>query len=189
MEGASSAKISYDTFAKTLLSPISHDPLFTAIALDPCGHCINENEAIRLYGYTEPTGKCVKLGKQCVTCQAVVQKYYPDPVIRRVSALAYGMEVVTLEKIKKEASCSFTGEWLQEAMTLTPCCHKVNQKSAELLLCNNNDASKKCNICAQPVLGVLKDYIIKDIVNVILAYSQSQNILNEKLSALPVDKQ
>jgi hypothetical protein len=76
----------FQEFSDTLDSPIGLECLTEAVFLFPCGHKLNEPEAISYFG-DMVEGKCTKLGKRCTVCTTTITSWHIDHTIRALAKL------------------------------------------------------------------------------------------------------
>jgi hypothetical protein len=78
--------------------PVSLEPLTSAMSLVPCGHKVNENEAVAMFGAMTSEG-AEKKDKECPLCRVTVTAYYPDPKFRCLAKTIFENGIIRKPKV------------------------------------------------------------------------------------------
>lgn len=125
-------------FIDTLTCPIDFEPLFNGVTLLPCAHKINQTPAETYYGVIDEDGTCI-YQKPCVICKKTVTSYHADSFIRHLVHKVYSIELNRFENLRNTLTCKYSFEPLFNAVTFIPCCHKINEKAANVLYKEKKD--------------------------------------------------
>jgi hypothetical protein len=90
-----------------------------------------------------------------------------------------------VDALIKDMTCPIDLEPLYQAVTLTPCCHKINQIGAEYLFGKADKESGyvpeegKCPLCKKIVIGYYVDHSFRNLVKTIFSCSNPKDELSE----------
>lgn len=178
-------------FIANFICKVTLTPLSNAVSLDPCCCKINSIAAEKIFGLTNPwTGLCEKQ-IPCPLCKrAVVKAYYPDTVVQEaVKECFNGFPQGLVEFIKRFICSQSYKQGLTQAVSLIPCCHKINQFITSIVYGRANvlptSMNKKCLVCSKQVKAYYPDAFFRSISTELEMVRAAKSLLL-KVEAYPI---
>lgn len=182
---------SLNALAEELLCPVNLELLEDTGTLVPCCHKLSKIAAEQIFGPIDISGEISTL-KGCPICSQQIKAWIKDESLQKIIKRFNSIPINTLNSVlndahkssilmklssqhffyelEKELICPISGQLLKNAVSLIPCCHKIDKIAAEQLL-GPVDEDRKistlkiCPVCSNDIVGWMEDHTMQNFVN------------------------